>query len=102
MMATYHDRRRRLSQRFNALPGITCHAPEGGMFLMLDVRASGLGTQKFAERLLAETGVALLPADAFGASAIGHLRLSLGTADELLDEAASRIERFVLGLTEAA
>ena len=102
MMATYHDRRRRLTERFNALPGIECHAPEGGMFLMLDVRGSGLSTQRFAERLLAETGVALLPADAFGASAIGHLRLSLGTADQLLDEAASRIERFVGGLTEAA
>ena len=102
MMATYRDRRRRLSERFDALPGIACHAPEGGMFLMLDVRGSGLSAQTFAERLLAETGVALLPADAFGASAKGHLRLSLGTADDQLDAAASRIERFVGALNEAA
>ena len=72
------------------------------MFLMLDVRGSGLSAQTFAERLLAETGVALLPADAFGASAKGHLRLSLGTADDQLDAAASRIERFVGALNEAA
>lgn len=102
MMATYRDRRARLSARLRALPGLDCHAPEGGMFLLIDVRGSGLSAQAFAERLLAETGVALLPADAFGASAKGHLRLSLGTADARLDEAVGRIERFASTLAAAA
>ena len=102
MMDTYRDRRRRLSERLDGLPGMACHAPEGGMFLLLDVRGSGLSAQVFAERLLAEAGVALLPADAFGASAKGHLRLSLGTTDERLDEAALRIKGFATALTRAA
>ena len=102
MMDTYRDRRRRLSERLDGLPGMACHAPEGGMFLLLDVRGSGLSAQAFAERLLAEAGVALLPADAFGASAKGHLRLSLGTTDERLDEAAARIEAFASALVRAA
>ncbi|HXZ01081.1 MAG TPA: pyridoxal phosphate-dependent aminotransferase [Stellaceae bacterium] len=65
--------------------------PEGGMFVMLDVRGTGLGAEEFARTLLDEEGVAALPCDGFGPSAIGHLRLALSLPDERLEEAGRRI-----------
>ncbi len=67
--------------------------PEGGMFVLLDVRGTGLGSEAFARRLLEEEGVAVLPCDGFGPSAIGHLRLALTAADARLAEAGRRIVR---------
>jgi arginine:pyruvate transaminase len=67
--------------------------PEGGMFLLLDVRGTGLSAEDFARWLLEEEGVATLPCDGFGPSAAGHLRLALTQADAVLAEAGERIVR---------
>jgi arginine:pyruvate transaminase len=67
--------------------------PEGGMFVLLDVRGSGLSAEDFARGLLEEEGVATLPCDGFGPSAAGHLRLALTQADAVLAEAGERIVR---------
>lgn len=77
-----------------------CHIaqPEGGMFVLLDVRGTGLPSEDFAFRLLEAEGVAVLPADGFGPSAAGHLRISLTQPDALLAEAGRRIVRFAAGL----
>jgi arginine:pyruvate transaminase len=68
--------------------------PEGGMFVLLDVRGSGLGSAEFARQLLAAEAVAVLPCDGFGPSAAGQLRISLTADDAILAEAARRIVRF--------
>jgi arginine:pyruvate transaminase len=68
------------------------------MFVLVDVRRSGLSALEFANRLLDETGLALLPADGFGASAAGHLRLNLGTPDAVLKDAMARLARFAAAL----
>lgn len=68
--------------------------PEGGMFVLLDVRETGLGSEGFAYGLLEREDVAVLPCDGFGESAVGHLRISL-TADEArLADAGQRIVRY--------
>lgn len=67
--------------------------PEGGMFVLLDVRGAGLGAEGFARALLEEEGVAALPCDGFGPGVAGHLRLSLTEDDALLAEAGRRIVR---------
>ena len=72
--------------------------PEGGMFVLLDVRGSGLGSSEFAMRLLNREAVAVLPCDAFGPSAAGHLRIALSAPDERLREAGDRILRFARGI----
>lgn len=68
--------------------------PEGGMFVLLDIRKTGIATRQFAADLLAAEEVAVLPCDAFGPSAAGHLRISLTEPDERLAEAGRRIVRF--------
>jgi arginine:pyruvate transaminase len=63
------------------------------MFVLLDVRGTGLSAEDFAHGLLEEEGVATLPCDGFGPSAAGHLRLALTQADTVLAEAGERIVR---------
>jgi len=98
MRAAFQARRDRVVAAVNAMSGLSCQAPAAGMFLMIDSRGTGLSAPDFANRLLDQTGVALLPADAFGRSAAGFLRLSLSAPEAKLEEACDRIARFVAGL----
>jgi len=72
--------------------------PEGGMFVLLDIRGTGLGAENFARQLLARENVAVLPCDSFGPSAVGHLRISLTAPDPRLEAAGRRIVRFARDL----
>jgi arginine:pyruvate transaminase len=74
--------------------------PEGGMFVLLDIRGTGLGAEAFAQGLLEAERVAVLPCDGFGVSAEGHLRISLGAPDARLEEAGNRIVRFAQRLAQ--
>jgi arginine:pyruvate transaminase len=80
--------------RCRALP------PEGGMFVLFDVRDTGLGSEDFARELLVRENVALLPCDGFGPSAVGHLRIALTAPEGRLEEAGRRIVRFARLLAE--
>jgi arginine:pyruvate transaminase len=95
MRERYQQRRDLVLGRLDRQRGLVCHKPAGGMFIMLDVRPSGQSAAGFAAGLLAEEGVAVLPGDAFGAPARGHVRLSLTASDERLQEACARIERYL-------
>jgi arginine:pyruvate transaminase len=91
------DYRRRAQLLFSILataPNCRPLAPEGGMFVLLDIRNTGLAAQQFAGALLQSENVAVLPCDAFGPSAAGHLRISLTEPDALLANAGHRIVRF--------
>jgi arginine:pyruvate transaminase len=70
------------------------------MFVLLDIRATGLDAGQFAQGLLESERVAVLPCDGFGASAEGHLRISLGAPDTRLAEAGERIIRFAQRLAQ--
>jgi arginine:pyruvate transaminase len=68
--------------------------PEGGMFLLLDIRSTGLGGDAFARRLLDEEDVSVLPGEGFGPSSAGHVRVCVTTDEGRLREACRRIARF--------
>ncbi len=72
--------------------------PEGGMFVLLDIRGTGMAARQFASALLESEHVAVLPCDAFGPSAAGHLRISLTEPDSRLAEAGRRIVGFAQSL----
>jgi arginine:pyruvate transaminase len=93
MREAYLRRARLFVRAVSRAPGCRAAEPEGGMFVLLDVRGTGLGAEAFARRLLDREGVATLPADAFGPSAEGHLRVSLAAEDAVLADAAERIVR---------
>ena len=79
-------------------------SPEAGMFLLIDVRATGLSGDAFAKRLLETEDVATMPGSSFGAQAEGFIRLSLTVPDGILAEACTRIARFAAkqGIREGA
>lgn len=65
--------------------------PEGGMFILLDVSATGLSGEDFAWKLLKDKHVAVMPGNSFGVQARNFLRLSLTVPDEDLKLAMQRI-----------
>lgn len=98
MREAYRRRAALLSGVLAGAPRCRVSPPEGGMFVLLDVRGTGLGSEAFARRLLEQEGVAVLPCDGFGASAAGHLRVSLTAPEPVLHEAGARIVRFATRL----
>jgi arginine:pyruvate transaminase len=95
---------RRRSAMFSAILAQAPHCrvvpPEGGMFVLLDIRATRVSAGEFARGLLDAERVAVLPCDGFGASAEGYLRISLGAPDARLSEAGERIARFAQRLAQ--
>ena len=73
--------------------------PSGGaMYVMVDVRATGLSGEAFALRLLEHERIAVMPGESFGQAASGHIRIALTVADDLLDDALGRLLAFAESL----
>jgi aminotransferase len=95
MRSEYDRRRRYMTDRFNQI-GLTCFEPMGAFYCFPRVTdATGLDETVFAERLLEEERVGVVPGSAFGPSGAGHVRVCYATAYEQMVEAMDRIERFV-------
>jgi len=98
MRETYRRRRDLVVARLSDCPGLSVLAPDAGMFVLVDVRGTGLGSLEFAWRLYKEAGVSVLDAAAFGEPAQGFVRLSFTLAEAQLAQACERIVGFVSGL----
>jgi aminotransferase len=95
MLAEYDRRRRLIVDRLNEI-GLRTFEPRGAFYAFPEVTSStGLSSEAFAERLLTEEHVAVVPGSAFGPSGEGHVRACYATAYEKLEEALVRIGRFV-------
>jgi aminotransferase len=78
--------------------GLNCHMPEGAFYAFPSVETTGLDDVTFAERLLAEQHVAVVPGSVFGEAGAGHLRCAYAVSREHLIEALKRMEAFIQGL----
>ncbi len=67
---------------------------EGAMYLMLDIRATGLSGEDFANALLAAEKIAVMPGESFGQAATGHVRVAMTIADAPFEEAITRLAAF--------
>ena len=94
MLGEYDRRRRRIWERFNAM-GLRCFEPRGAFYCFPDVRSTGLDDATFAERLLTEEKVVVVPGSAFGDGGRDHIRACYAASMEQIDEACDRIERFL-------
>ncbi|SEM92254.1 aminotransferase class I/II-fold pyridoxal phosphate-dependent enzyme [Lihuaxuella thermophila] len=94
-MVSQYDRRRRLVVKAFQDMGLKCHDPQGAFYVFPSIESTGLDAHTFAEQLLEEEEVAVVPGDVFGPSGTGHIRCSYATSIERLGEALTRIERFV-------
>lgn len=95
MMVEEYDRRRRfVVSELNRI-GLPTFEPKGAFYAFPKVSVTGLDDETFAERLLNEERVAIVPGTAFGAGGEGFCRCSYATSYEKLERALTRIERFV-------
>lgn len=94
MVKSYRLRRNFIVNSFNEM-GLTCHMPGGAFYAFPSIELTGLSSQEFAERLLLEQSVAVVPGDVFGESGEGHIRCSYATSMEELKEAIKRIKHFI-------
>jgi aspartate/methionine/tyrosine aminotransferase len=95
MIASFRARRDRLVAGLNALPGVSCQRPQGAFYVFPNIRGLGMSAETLADRILQETGVALLPGTAFGEYGEGYLRLSYANSMDNIEKALERLERFV-------
>ena len=93
--ALYRRRRDLVLEGLRHVPLLKCKVPEAGMFMLVDVRETGLSSTDFAWQLFRETGVAVLDASAFGVSTAGFVRISFTVSDAALSDACGRIAGFI-------
>jgi len=97
MVTEYHIRRNTFVNDLNRI-GLPCHLPDGAFYAFPSVEPTGLSDYEFAEQLLKEERVAVVPGSVFGESAQGHLRCAYAVSRKDLKEAIVRMERFLSGL----
>jgi aminotransferase len=94
-MVTAYDRRRHLMVHGFREMGLDCFEPLGAFYVFPNISKTNLTSEDFAEELLKEENVAVVPGTAFGPSGEGHIRCSYAYSLEQLQEALKRISRFV-------
>lgn len=94
MIENYNRRRNMVVQAFRDM-GLPCFEPGGAFYAFPQVSVAGLGSEEFAEQLLKEEQVALVPGNAFGESGEGFVRVSYAASLDDLSEAFRRMGRFL-------
>jgi aminotransferase len=97
MVAEYDQRRRLIVAGLNAA-GLACYEPRGAFYAFPSIARTGLTADDFAEQLLYQEHVAVVPGSAFGQAGEGFVRCAYCTASEKIEEAVTRIARFVTRL----
>jgi aminotransferase len=98
-MTGEYDRRRQMFVRGLNEIGLPTVEPLGAFYAFPSIKPTGLTSEQFSERLLFEHKVAVIPGSAFGPSGEGHVRATLATSYEDLEEALRRIKAFVATLS---
>ena len=93
MMKIYDRRRRLLVKGLNELPGVSCHMPEGAFYAFPNISGTGMKSGEFAEFMIKEAEVALVPGDVFGPGGEGFARCSYSTSTEAISEAIERMKK---------
>jgi len=94
MVAEYDRRRRIIVKGLNDM-GLTCFEPQGAFYAFPSVKSTGLSSEKFAEELLREEKVVVIPGSAFGECGEGYVRCCYATSLPEIEEALERMGRFV-------
>jgi aminotransferase len=94
MVAEYDRRRQLIVGGLNSI-GMPCFEPQGAFYAFPSVAQSGMTDEEFAQRLLEEEQVAVVPGSAFGAGGAGYVRCSYATAYEKIEQALERLAQFI-------
>ena len=94
MREEYNGRRRYLMHTFEEM-GLSCFEPFGAFYVFPCIKEFGMTSEEFAEKLLMEEKVAVVPGTAFGASGEGFIRISYAYSLDSLKNALTRVRRFI-------
>jgi aminotransferase len=97
MVNEYRLRRNMFVAGLNRI-GLPCHVPEGAFYAFPSVKKTGLSDVEFAEGLLKEQRVAVVPGSVFGTGGEDHLRCAYAVSRKNLTEALGRMEAYLSGL----
>ena len=98
MVAEFKKRRDVIVDGLNAINGITCLRPQGAFYVFPNITGTGLTSQKFADLMLEEAGVACLSGTSFGQYGEGYVRFSYANSVENITEALVRIQKVLAGI----
>ena len=94
MVEDYNRRRQVIVKGLNDI-GLPCFEPRGAFYAFPSIKGTGMTSEEFAEKLLVEEKVAVVPGPAFGQCGEGHVRCCYATSLADIEEALSRMKRFV-------
>jgi aminotransferase len=94
MLAEYDRRRRVIVKGFRDL-GLSCFEPKGAFYAFPSVKSTGMTSEEFAEGLLTEEKVAVVPGSVFGKCGEGYVRCCYATSLPEIEEALKRIKKFL-------
>jgi aspartate/methionine/tyrosine aminotransferase len=98
LTAEYQARRDRVLDRLQGIPGVAPLVPEGGLFVMLDVRGLGRTSDEVRRSLLHDVGVVVIHGAAYGPGGEGTLRVSFAAGGETLERGLERLREGLLGI----
>ncbi|MFA6347496.1 MAG: aminotransferase class I/II-fold pyridoxal phosphate-dependent enzyme, partial [Dehalococcoidales bacterium] len=75
--------------------GLSCFEPKGAFYAFPSIKSTGMSSEEFAEKLLMEEKVAVVPGTAFGPSGEGYVRCCYATSLKEIEEALVRMKRFL-------
>jgi aspartate/methionine/tyrosine aminotransferase len=100
MAAEYQARRDLVLDRLRDIPGVVSLKPEGGLFVMLDVKGLGLPSDEVRRSLLVDAGVVVVHGSAYGPAGEGTLRVSFAAVGETLERGLDRLRDGLLRLAD--
>jgi aspartate/methionine/tyrosine aminotransferase len=93
MLKAFASRRDLVYKGINEIPGLRCNKPEGAFYSFPNITDTGLTSREYADYLLREADVAVLPGTAFGEYGEGYVRISFANSEANLTEAMKRIRK---------
>ena len=94
MVNEYNRRRRFVVSRLREI-GLDCFEPQGAFYVFPSIKATGMTSEDFSQRLLDEEKVAVVPGNAFGEAGEGHIRISYASSMKNLSKALEKMESFL-------
>ena len=95
MMQQFSERRKAIVDGLNTIDGFSCLPPKGAFYAWPNITGTGFSSQKLADKLMEDAGVAVLPGTAFGGNGEGYLRFSYPTSVENIQRAIERIRNVI-------
>jgi aminotransferase len=102
MRKAYEERIKYFVPRLNEIEGISAPYPEGAFYVFVDISQLGVPSRKFSQEFFQKEKVRVAPGTQYGANGEGHIRFALVRPTEDLEDAATRLERFIKNLPAAA